>query len=94
MLRKIRDWYEVFFCIDMVFELGRRGAVVVAGTLAVLLLMVRGAFDEVVPGLVRILGAVAFLGFAAWIYHDAPKALRTIREDRQKQRRDTSTDKV
>ncbi len=91
MLRKIRDWYRVFFRIDMVIELARLCAVVLVGTITVILLLVRGELDEVSPVLARVLGAVAFLGFAAWIYYDATRALGKLREQRRKQRQGAFT---
>ena len=92
MLRQIRDWYKVFFCIDSVLELARLIAVIAVGTVMIFVLLVRRDFGPVVPVLGEILRAVAVLGFVAWIYHDARKALRTIRQQRQNKQRKRKTD--
>ena len=86
MLRRIRHWYKVYFSIDFLLELARLCVVVVVGTVSVVLLVVRRDFDHVLPVLARVVGAVVFLGLTVWIYYDAPRALRAIREQRQQQR--------
>jgi hypothetical protein len=84
MLRRIRAWYKVFFCIDLTCELTRLIVVVVVGFTAATVLLARRDLDQVLPILGQVLGAIALLGFTAWVYHDAPKAVRTIRQQRQK----------
>ena len=91
MLRKVREWYKVFFCIDLMCELTRLIVVMIVGLAAATVLLARRDLDQVLPILGHVLGALALLGFTAWIYHDAPKAVRTIRQQRQKQT-DADTD--
>ena len=91
MLRTIRAWYKVFFCMDLTCELTRLVAVVIVGLAAATVLLARRDLDHFLPILGQVLGAIALLGFTAWVYHDAPKAVRTIRQQRQKQT-DADTD--
>ena len=90
MLRKIRDWYKVFFCIDLVCGLTHLCAVVLVGVAAAAVFAVRGEFGGIFPALAGVLGSLALFGFSAWVYYDAPKALEKIREQCQEQRQDAS----
>ncbi len=91
MLRKIRAWYKVFFYMDLTCELTRLIVVVIVGLAAAIVLLARRDLDHVGPILGQLLGAIALLGFTAWVYRDAPKAVRAIRQQRQ-QHTDTDTD--
>lgn len=84
MLRKIREWHKVFFCVDLTCELTRLVVVVIVGLAAAIVPLARRDLDQVLPIVGQLLGAIALLGFTAWVYHDAPKAVRTIRQQRQK----------
>ena len=81
---KSAQWYKVFFCIDLTCELTRLIVVVIVGFAAATVLLARRDLDQVLPILGQVLGAIALLGFTAWVYYDAPKAVRTIRQQRQK----------
>jgi len=85
MLGRIREWHKLFFCIDLTCELTRLVVVVVVGLAAATLALAHQEFGQALPALGRVLGAIALLGVAAWVYHDAPKAVRTIRQQRQEQ---------
>ena len=83
MLRKIRDWYRVFFLYSLVFDFARLLATIVVGTVLLALLASHRQFDRAGPVLAEVLIALAILGFAAWLYWDVKRTLRSIARKKQ-----------
>jgi len=83
MLRKIRDWYKIFGLFDLAIEFARLIAIVLVGVVTMAVFASRRQLDEAAPIVAQVLGALAVLSLALWIYRDARKVIRTIAQQKQ-----------
>ncbi len=84
MMRKIREWAKMFICLDLLFTLAWYVVTATLGLLCLIVVLIRGEYDQVPTLLVTIVGSVAFLGFVSWIARDARKASKALRQQRKK----------
>lgn len=82
MFETIRRWYKVIFAVDSVIALARLLGTIVVGTIVVIIMLVRRDYDHMTSPLVEVLLAIGVLSFAAWVYHDVNKSIRTVRKRR------------
>ena len=86
MLRKLREWGKTFICLDLLFTLAWYVVTATSSLLVLIVVLIRGEYDQVPALLGAILGSVAFLWFASWLARDARKASKALRQQRKKRK--------
>ena len=83
IMRRIRKWAKTFAYWDLLFSLAWDVLLVTFCLVFLVVVLIRGRYDQV-PGLLgTALAGVAFLGFAAWVARDARRASRALRQRRK-----------
>jgi len=83
MLRRMRRLAKVLICVDLMAELGWRLAVSIVGIAVVVYLATRGDYAGIPSILFDAAGSLLLIALAVWIYFDARKAARAMRQRRR-----------
>jgi hypothetical protein len=86
MLRKTREWARTFLSLDLLFTVAGYVVAAVFGTLFLIVVILRGDQEQILPLLGTVVGALVILGFFSWISRDARKAGQELRRQRKRSR--------
>lgn len=92
MLRKMPEWVKAIVCLDLLFNIAWYVVATVLGMLVLIVVIVRGDTEQILPLLETVVGALAILGFFYWISRDARKVGRELRRQRKTSRRPPAGD--
>jgi len=84
MFRKMRECAKTFIYLDLLLNIAWLLATGIFGSVSLIVLVIRGDYEQAPTILASVICAVATLGFATWVSRDARRVSRELRLERRR----------
>ena len=89
MFRKMRYYWKAIWGFDFMYLAAEYAAGLILGIFCLVAVLCRGEFDQILLILGWILPILAVSGFGYWVYRDAKRSGKELREERRRVGRKT-----